>query len=201
MVVFETVFFSCTAESGAVMCDMGCSSGVFTMQFAELFPKSQIYGLDISDHSIKLAKQASEKKSLTNCYFHVADICNMSQEWKSQFDYMFMFDVLHDLPSVSKALHNIKEAMKPGAYFSVIDIALHKNLRKNLMNPWAPCVYGCSLFHCIPVSLNTGDTTDGGYGSAWGMESALECLQRAGFVASDVVQEVAFQAHILSRKK
>ncbi len=183
------------------MCDMGCSAGILTMLFAELFPKSQVYGLDIGEHAIELAKQVSAEKSLTNCHFCVADICNLSSEWKNKFDYIFMFDVLHDLPSVSEALENIKGALKSGAYFSVVDFGLHKNLEDNMTNPLAPLLYGAGLLHCIPVSLYEDNATDGGYGPAWGKETAVDCLQKAGFVEPEVVHEEGLQAFFLTRKQ
>ena len=60
---------------------MGCSSGRIAIQIAERFPKTQVYGVDIGEDAIELAKAAGEKKSLGNCHFHVGDVCNMPGDW------------------------------------------------------------------------------------------------------------------------
>ena len=60
--------------------------------------------LNITEHSIKFSKQASEEKFLPKGYFHVADICNMFPKWKNKFDYVFMFHVLNELPSLRKGM-------------------------------------------------------------------------------------------------
>ena len=177
---------------------MGCSSGFVAMQIAERFPNTQVHGMDIGQDAIELAKKTAAEKSLTNCHFHVVDICNMPAEWTEKFDYVALFDVLHDVPFVSKGLLEIQKTLKKGAHMSVIDINAHTKMEDNFGKPSSPLLYGLSLFNCVPTSLFTpgGD----GMGAAWGWEKALEMITDAGFHDVSKEQELGINVHILARK-
>ena len=176
---------------------MGCSSGRIAIQIAERFPKTTVYGVDIGTDAIEQAKRAAEKKSLTNCHFHVADICNMPADWTEKYEYVMMFDVLHDLPFVSKGLLEMQRTLKKGGYISVIDINAHTELEDNMDNPLAPMIYGLSLFNCAPTSLSQGGD---GMGTAWGREKAIRMIKAAGFSEVEVTQELGTKVHIVGKK-
>ena len=174
---------------------MGCSSGLVAIQIAERFPKTQVYGVDIGEDAVEQAKRAAEKKSVTNCHFFVADVCNMSVDWTEKYDYVMMFDVLHDLPFVSKGLLEIQRTLKKGGYMSVIEVNAHTELEEG--DPSAPMFYGLGLFSCIPTSLSQGGD---GMGAAWGREKAIKMIKAAEFSEVKVVQELGNKVHILGRK-
>ena len=176
---------------------MGCSSGRIAIQVAERFPKTQVHGVDIGANAIELAKAAAEKKSLTNCHFHMADVCNMPADWTEKYDFVMMFDVLHDLPFVSKGLLEMQRTLKKGGYISVIEVNAHTKLEDNMDDPSAPMFYGLGLFNCVPTSLSQGGD---GMGAAWGREKAIRMIKAAGFSKVEAVQELGTKVHILGRK-
>lgn len=179
------------------MCEFGCGSGIISLQLAQAFPNLLVVGIGSEPNTIELAKKNAQKLSLTNCSFHVVDICNLPSEWEGKFDYIFTFDVLHDLHSVKKGLENARKALKEGSYLSAIEPALDKNLQENMNKPWAPFIYSFGLLHCVPTCLYSGDTEEGAFGPGWGLEIPLKCATDAGFKEARIVQEIDFKFHIL----
>ena len=185
-------------ESGIEMCDLGCSSGNTTMRIAQRFPQSQVHGADVGSEAIENARRAAAEKGITNCHFHVADIMNMPGDWTEKYDYVIMYDVLHDVPNVTKALREIYRILKKGSYLSVIDINLHSKLEDNADNKTAPSEYGFSLFNCLPTSLSVEGSE--GMGAAWGKEKALRMIGEAGFTDVKVVQVLGGEVHMIGKK-
>ena len=168
------------------------------LKWQNVFRKTQVYGVDIGEDAIELAKAAAEKKSVTNCHFRVADISNMPDDWTEKFDYVFMVEVLHDMSFVAKGLLETLKVLKKCGYMSVLDINLNSKLEDNLKNPSAPLVYGFSLFYCVPTALFVQGGV--GLGAAWGWEKALEMIKEAGFKEVERVEVLGLLAHILGRK-
>ena len=167
-------------ERGIEFCDMGTGAGLLVLNVAEQFPNSTIWGLDISEEGINMARKDAETRGLKNVRFEVQDISNMSTDWTNKWDLIYMNDVLHDIPHASKALKEITRVLKPGKHFVLIDEDLHSEQKDNISNPFAPLMYTWSLFHCMPVSLSVEGGE--GLGTCWGKEKGLEMLKSSGFV-------------------
>ena len=180
------------------MCDLGCSLGNTTLRIAQKFPKSQVHGADIGEDAIANAKKAANEKGVPNCHFHVVDIANMPADWTEKWDYIIMYDVLHDVPNVTKALSEIYRTLKKGSYLSVIDINLHTDLADNADNRTAPSEYGFSLFNCLPTSLSVEGSE--GMGAAWGKEKALRMIAEAGFTDVKIAKVLGGEVHMIGKK-
>ncbi len=127
-----------------------------TLQLAKGFRSTRVFGIDIDTHAIQLAEENAQRESLSNCTFSVADICDLGPEWENKFDYIFTFDVLHDLRCVKTGLMNVKLALKEGGYLSAIETKMNSELQDNVGKSWAPFIYGVGLFHCVPTCLHEG---------------------------------------------
>ena len=172
--------------------------GNITLQIAEKFPNSQILGVDISEDAIATARKSAQEKSLSNCHFHVADISNMPADWTEKWDFVVMYDVLHDIPHTTKALSEIYRVLKKGCYLSVIDVNMHTNLADNLDDDSAPFLYGFSLFGCLAMSLSVEGSE--GMGAARGKEKALRMIAQAGFSEVKIAKELGGEFLILAKK-
>ena len=160
------------------MADFGCSTGHVTMLFAKRFPNTQVYGYDIAEDALEFAKKKAEDQGLNNVHFNVQDCCNMPAKWTESFDYVFIYDAVHDVAQSGKFLSEICRVLKPGVKATIIDVNLHSSVEGNMDVPCAASWYGVSLFHCMTVSL----CADGiGLGAAWGVEKAQELMDAAGF--------------------
>jgi len=98
------------------------------------------------------------------------------------------------------ALNGVFHMLKPGGYFSMVDIAARSDLLENLEHPLGPFLYTVSLMHCMPVGRVDGGA---GLGMMWGREKATQMLSDAGFSDIQVtpVPEDPFNDHFLCRKR
>jgi 2-polyprenyl-3-methyl-5-hydroxy-6-metoxy-1,4-benzoquinol methylase len=168
-------------EAGIDVLDMGCGEGVAIRMMAQRFPRSRFLGVDISDEAIAAACAETESTRLRNARFLAQDAATFSAP--AAFDFITAFDAIHDQAAPRRVLRAIREALRPGGVFLMVDIAASSHLERNIDNPLAPFLFTVSTMHCMTVSLAQGGE---GLGACWGEEKARELLTEAGFTAIDV---------------
>ncbi|XP_066302630.1 S-adenosylmethionine-dependent methyltransferase Rv2258c-like [Branchiostoma lanceolatum] len=165
-------------ESGIRVNDAACGRGIPTLFLAQHFPNSKFVGTDIDLESVQWAAKESKERGLVNATFQVQDLAKLPADWSDSFDYVLVWDAVHDLADPEGALREIFRTVKPGGQFSMVDIRGHAELADNIDNLAATMMYGVSLLHCTPVSLCFGGR---GLGVMWGQELAVSMLQEAKF--------------------
>lgn len=111
---------------GRVILDVGCGSGYTTLVLAEANPDSTVIGIDLSEESIKLAKQRLQYHEFKNTEFYTISIENLPQ-LNLQFDYINCNDVLYLLSNLILGLQAIKSVLKP---HGIIRANLHSSLQR-----------------------------------------------------------------------
>jgi SAM-dependent methyltransferase len=104
---------------------------------------------------------------------------------ENAFDFITIFDAIHDQAQPRRVLKNIARALRPGGTFLAVDVQASSNLEDNIAHPLAPAFYMMSTMHCMTVSLALGGE---GLGNMWGEQKARELLGEAGFIVQDVKQ-------------
>jgi 2-polyprenyl-3-methyl-5-hydroxy-6-metoxy-1,4-benzoquinol methylase len=163
-------------EQGIDVVDIGCGQGVAITMMATRFPRSRFVGLDIGAAAIEAARAEAEREGLSNATFRAQDAATFGGP--PAFDFITAFDAIHDQAAPRRVLRGIREAMRPGGVFLMVDIATSSHLERNLDNPFAPFLFTASTMHCTTVSLAQGGE---GLGACWGEEKARELLAEAGF--------------------
>ncbi|MGT2846409.1 class I SAM-dependent methyltransferase [Streptococcus massiliensis] len=87
--------------------DIGVGNGRSTLRLKQLFPSSQIYGLDISETAIAEARKLSKTIN-----FEVKDVANTGYESES-FDLICAFQTHFHWTDLTKALLEIKRILQP----------------------------------------------------------------------------------------
>ncbi|MTJ52448.1 class I SAM-dependent methyltransferase [Anabaena sp. UHCC 0253] len=95
-----------------VILDAGCGTGYKSLILAEANPGAKIVGIDISEESIKFARQRLEYNGFDNAEFHVLSIYDL-QQLNYQFDYINCDEVLYLFPDIDVALKTMKSVLKP----------------------------------------------------------------------------------------
>ncbi|MCC3451639.1 MAG: class I SAM-dependent methyltransferase [Microcoleus sp. PH2017_39_LGB_O_B] len=115
---------------GKIILDAGCGSGYKSLILAEANPGAKIVGVDLSEKSIKLARQRLQYYGFENTEFHVLSI----EELPSlglEFDYINTDEVLYLLPDAVKGLVAMKSVLKPDG---IIRTNLHSSTGRNLVH-------------------------------------------------------------------
>ena len=184
-------------EAGIDVVDIGCGAGHAVNLMAARFPNSRFTGWDFSEEAVATAQAEAAELGVDNATFEVKDATTI--DGSQQFDFITVFDAIHDQAQPAKVLKNIADSLKPGGVFLCVDIAGSSNVEENVEHPLAPMLYSVSTFHCMTVSL----ALDGaGLGTMWGEQKANEMLAEAGFtnVETKKLPEDIFNVYYVARK-
>ncbi|XP_071805257.1 S-adenosylmethionine-dependent methyltransferase Rv2258c-like [Asterias amurensis] len=189
-------------ESGIKVLDIGCGPGASTLEFAKHFPKSTIYGLDLSESGIKNAQEVAKASGLTNTVFRCQDVSSLPSDWTSQFDYAFAHMVIHDLADPTRVLKEILRLLTPGGALSVLDPNAHSKLEDNISeeNEHASMLYTISMMNCIPACLSQNEGKGAALGAALGREKATLLLEGAGYHVKSITTALGGSLHYLCFK-
>ncbi|KAM3108689.1 class I SAM-dependent methyltransferase [Phormidesmis sp. 146-33] len=97
---------------GKVILDAGCGTGFASLILAEANPGAKIVGIDLSEESIRLAKQRLQFHGFDQAEFHVLKIEDLPT-LGLEFDYINCDEVLYLLPDPEVALRAMKSVLKP----------------------------------------------------------------------------------------
>jgi SAM-dependent methyltransferase len=184
-------------EAGIDVVDVGCGEGHAINLMAARFPNSRFTGWDFSEEAIAAATAEATELGARNATFEVKDVATI--DGARTFDFITVFDAIHDQAQPAKVLKGIADSLNPGGVFLCVDIAGSSNVEENLEHPMAPMLYSISTFHCMTVSL----ALDGaGLGTMWGEQKANEMLRDAGFtnVETKKIPEDILNVYYISTK-
>jgi len=95
---------------GKVILDAGCGSGYKALTLAEANPGAKIVGIDISEESVKLAKQRLLYHGFDNAEFYLMPIQDLPS-LGLEFDYINCDEVLYLLPDIAVGLQAMKSVL------------------------------------------------------------------------------------------
>ncbi len=135
-------------EQGARVADVGCGKGASTMLMAAAFPKSHFTGFDYHDGSVLGARTSAARQGLTNVTFETAAAKAYPGEG---FDFVAVFDSLHDMGDPVGAAEHIFRSLKPDGTWMIVEPFANDELKDNL-NPVGKIYYSFSTLLCTPCS-------------------------------------------------
>ena len=109
------------AKACMVVADVGAGTGLFTVLFAKrVAPAGKVYAVDISEPFVNaIAKRAAAEK-LPNVSTLVSTHTDTRLPTRS-VDIVFTSDVYHHFEQVAPVLASIRQALRPGGRFIVLD--------------------------------------------------------------------------------
>jgi SAM-dependent methyltransferase len=106
--------------AGSRVLEAGCGIGAQTVILARNSPEALITSLDISEDSLKLAKENIRQEGITNVTFRQGDIFRLPFE-PGSFDHIFVCFVLEHLAEPEQALRQLRPLLKEGGTLTVIE--------------------------------------------------------------------------------
>ena len=104
-------------KGGQSWIDIGCGTGAFTAQIAELCSPSKLLGIDPSEAQIEFARKRSITQRAT---FQAGDATDLPCE-PSSFDVATMALVLYFLPDPALGENEMKRVIKPGGIIATYE--------------------------------------------------------------------------------
>jgi SAM-dependent methyltransferase len=136
-------------KSGAKVADVGCGHGISTIVMAQAFPESEFTGYDFHPGSIASATAHAKAHGIKNVRFEVS----RAQEFPGRdLDLVTFFDCLHDMGDPKAAAARVRQTLKKGGTWMVVEPAAGDALEDN-MNPVGRLYYSASTMICVPTSL------------------------------------------------
>jgi 2-polyprenyl-3-methyl-5-hydroxy-6-metoxy-1,4-benzoquinol methylase len=140
-------------ESGALVADVGCGTGVALIEMAKAYPRSQFHGYDISAHALAHAESNRQSAGLSNVTFHDARHDPLPAD--GRFDLVTAFDCMHDMTHPADVMRAVRESLKPDGTWLIADINAKPTFEENLeRNPMAAMMYGFSVLTCMSSALS-----------------------------------------------
>lgn len=168
--------------AGIDVADICCGNGHAVNVMASAYSASRFTGIDLADEVLQIGRTEAEQLGLGNAKFMQHDAATL--DLTNAYDFITVFDGIHDQGQPAVVLKNIHRALRPGGAFLMVDIKASSQLEENVGKPRATYLYTMSTMHCMSVSLSQPDGV--GLGSMWGREAALSLLAEAGFADVEI---------------
>jgi SAM-dependent methyltransferase len=163
-------------RSGAKAADVGCGFGSSTVLMAQAYPSSTFFGFDYHDASVEAARKAAAAAGVAGRVSF--DVASAKSFPGHGYDFIAVFDCLHDMGDPVGAARHIRERLKPDGVFMIVEPYAGDRLEDNL-NPVGRMFYGASTMVCTPGSR----AQDGGacLGAQAGEARLKDVVLQAGF--------------------
>ncbi|WP_323959257.1 methyltransferase domain-containing protein [Arthrobacter sp. JZ12] len=161
-------------KGGATIADIGCGAGWSTIALGRAFPDASVSGFDIDAESVDLAR-ANAAGAGNGVEFQHIDASGLPE---GQFDVVFAFECIHDMPYPVEVLSAARRSLRAGGTVVVMDEAVAE-----IFDPPGDEVerlmYGFSLLICLPDGMSHPDSA--GTGTVMRPATLRKYAAEAGF--------------------
>ena len=134
-----------TIQPGETVLDLGSGGGIEVLLSAKrVGPRGKVYGLDMTDEMLALARENQQKAGVTNVEFLAGDIEDIPLP-ESSVDLIISNCVINLSPDKDRVLKEAFRVLKPGGRLAVSDIVVRGSMPEEVRHSvelWAGCVAG-----------------------------------------------------------
>src|SRR5215467_16141236 len=134
-----------TIQPGETVLDLGSGGGIDVLRSARrVGPTGKVYGIDMTDEMLALAKENQQKAGVTNVEFLKGDIEQIPLPDNS-VDLIISNCVINLSPDKDQVLKEAFRVLKPGGRLAVSDIVVRGAMPQEIRHSvelWAGCVAG-----------------------------------------------------------
>ncbi len=152
--VLAEVGLESRVSDGVRIAEIGCGAGVGLIELAGRFPNSTFAGFDPSGTAIGIGRAAAAERGLTNVSFTEAFASDLPI---GQFDLVFAFDCLHDMPRPDLALTAAYAALGDAGTVFIKEMRSSGDFESDSRNPLLAMFYGFSVSSCLQSALSEPD--------------------------------------------
>jgi 2-polyprenyl-3-methyl-5-hydroxy-6-metoxy-1,4-benzoquinol methylase len=136
-------------KDGARVADIGCGHGASTIIMAQAYPQSNFVGYDYHEPSIAYARESAAKAGVSDRVSF--DVASASDYPGRDYDFVTMFDCLHDMGDPLGASRHVFETLGSDGAWMIVEPFANDTLEGNL-NPVGRIFYSASTLICTPAS-------------------------------------------------
>ncbi|SEA12442.1 class I SAM-dependent methyltransferase [Paraburkholderia sartisoli] len=179
---------------GAKVADVGCGHGASTVLMAQAYPNTTFVGFDYHEPSIQRARQlAGETGVRDRVTFEVGS----AKEFPgNDYDLVAFFDCLHDMGDPVGAAAHVRQSLKPGGTWMIVEPFANDNAADN-MNPVGRIFYSASTMICTPASF--AQEGQMGLGAQAGEARLRDVVTKGGFTQFRRATETPFNLVLEAR--
>lgn len=131
--------------------DVGCGFGLFSLYYAQAFPRLTLRGLDINPRRIAMAQRAAGRLCLANVAYELGDAVVYRAD--GIYAGAYMLDIVHHIPeeAVRPLLEQLFKGLSPGGRLIIKDVDTRPAYKRwftycldRLMDPRTPVRYWSS---------------------------------------------------------
>jgi arsenite methyltransferase len=134
-----------TIQPGETVLDLGSGGGIDVLLSARrVGPTGKVYGLDMTDEMLALARENQQKAGVTNVEFLAGDIEDIPLP-ESSVDLIISNCVINLSPDKDRVLKEAFRVLRPGGRLAVSDIVVRGSMPEEVRHSvelWAGCVAG-----------------------------------------------------------
>ncbi|MFD1814916.1 class I SAM-dependent methyltransferase [Rhodococcus gannanensis] len=166
---------------GARIADIGCGAGWSTIALARAYPQSRVTGYDIDEPSIAMAVANTGTDVAERVDFHAGSATVLPP---SEFDVVFAFECVHDMPDPVGVLAAARRSLRPGGVAVVMDEAVADTFTAP-GDETERLMYGFSLFVCLPDGMSHQPSA--GTGTVMRPHTLESYATEAGFTGFEIL--------------
>ncbi|HMB92924.1 MAG TPA: methyltransferase [Rhodothermales bacterium] len=141
-------------ERGIAVADVGCGSGRALIKLAQAFPRSRFVGYDVFEGGLARARANANAAGVTDrVRFEQRDV--IAEGLPEAYDLITTFDAVHDFADVAAGLTAIRQALREGGSYLMLEMNSANRLEDNA-GPVGAVLYGTSVLYNLPVARSHG---------------------------------------------
>ncbi|HMF30798.1 MAG TPA: methyltransferase domain-containing protein [Candidatus Lokiarchaeia archaeon] len=182
--------------------DIGCGTGVLSLQIAQKLDSGTIIGVDPDASMIAFAMQAIDRNNATN--FSVIQASATELDFHEEFDAVFSNIVIHWVQNVQKLFQILHAALKPGGRLVIATIynpgsskdldprntTIYK-IESSIIGTFAAEGYFADIFPAAELQAHIAIGVKGFRYNAYRLKALQRMLEKAGF------QDIQLNAQLL----
>jgi ubiquinone/menaquinone biosynthesis C-methylase UbiE len=114
-------------KSGDTVIDFGCGPGFFSVAMAEMVgERGKVVAVDLQPEMLEYVKKKALKKGLDGqVKYHQCHSDRVGLQMEEKADFMLAFYMVHETPEPAAFLKEVKEYLKEGGKFLVVEPKMH----------------------------------------------------------------------------
>lgn len=114
-------------REGDTVIDIGCGPGFFSIPMARMVGETgRVIAVDLQEEMLAMLGEKAEKEEVSSLIeIRKAESRTLNIGCRADADFLLAFYVMHELPDIPHAFHEMREALRPGGLILIVEPSRH----------------------------------------------------------------------------